>query len=121
MLRPDSEQDRGIQKWQGFFLSEHSEQLAQDQEHDAWLEEMSSEKVQDVLAVGLLQQRLLVIQLKPEQVDTGEGYPEPLIKGYVRGSEGERLILQTNQGVQQVVVAHIHHVHCEERVQKWYT
>jgi hypothetical protein len=121
MLRPDSKQDRGIQKWQGFFLSEHSEQMEHNQQHDSWLEEMSFEEIQDVLALGLLHQRLLVIQLKSEKDDCTDSYPEAKIKGYLRGSEGEKLILQTNQGIQQIVVAQIHHVYCEERVQKWYT
>ncbi|MBC1419920.1 hypothetical protein [Listeria fleischmannii] len=121
MLQPNSSDDRGIQKWQGFFLSEHSEQMEQEQQHDAWLEEMSAESIQEVLALGLLHQRLLVFQLKPKQDDRTDRYPEPLMKGYLRGSEGERLILQTNQGIQQIVVAQIHHVYYEERVKKWYT
>jgi hypothetical protein len=121
MLRPDSKQDRGIQKWQGFFLSEHSEQMEHNQQHESWLELMSFEEIQDVLAIGLLHQRLLVIQVKAKQDNLMDSYPAPLIKGYLRGSEEERLILQTNQGIQQVVLEQIHHVHCEERVKKWYT
>lgn len=50
--------DRGIKKWQGFFLSEHNEQMDQQQASNRlkWREAMSSECIESVLSAAITHQ-----------------------------------------------------------------
>ncbi|WP_260443655.1 hypothetical protein [Listeria immobilis] len=61
-------QDRGIKKWQGFFLSEHNEQMDQQQASSKlkWREAMSSECIESVLSAAITHQSSLVIQKRPK-------------------------------------------------------
>lgn len=41
--------DRGLKKWRGFFLSEHSQQIARDKASPEWHDAMDQEVVYHIL------------------------------------------------------------------------
>lgn len=111
-------QDRGIKKWQGFFLSEHNEQMDQQQDSTKlkWRKTMSSECIESVLSAAITHQSTLVIQKKPLNDDA---FPEPDVVGKIAGVEEELIYIRTATGVISLSFSSILNVE-ERTVEKWY-
>lgn len=112
--------DRGIKKWQGFILSEHNEQLEQQQMQEIWKPGMDPEEIEQVLSEALLRQDLIKVQKKLDVYDPDKA-PESVIRGRIAGIDSGILVLRTNLGVVQLSVDMIHHVENARGEQKWYT
>ncbi|MHC5253128.1 hypothetical protein ACYRFS_12920 [Listeria kieliensis] len=112
--------DRGIKKWQGFILSEHNEQLEQQQIQEVWRPAMDAEEIEQVLIEALLHQDLIKVQKKSDTYDTDQA-PEPMIQGRIAGIDAGILNLRTDFEVIQLSVEMIHHVENARGEQKWYT
>lgn len=111
-------QDRGIKKWQGFFLSEHNEQMDQQQASTRlkWREAMSSECIESVLNAAITHQSALVIQKKLLNADA---FPEPDIVGRVVGVDDDIIFIQVASEVVSLSFSSI--LNIEERTtEKWY-
>ncbi|WP_260443064.1 hypothetical protein [Listeria immobilis] len=111
-------QDRGIKKWQGFFLSEHNEQMDQQQASSKlkWREAMSSECIESVLSAAITHQSSLVIQKKPQNADS---FPEPDVIGKIVGIDEDLLFIRTATEVISLPFSSILNVE-ERTVEKWY-
>lgn len=110
--------DRGVKKWQGFFLSEHNEQMDQQQASTRlkWRVAMSSECIESVLSAASTHQSSLVIQKKPLTTDA---FPEPDIIGRISGVDGETIFIQSTAGIISLSYSSI--LNIEERTtEKWY-
>ncbi|AIS61008.1 hypothetical protein [Listeria ivanovii] len=111
-------QDRGIKKWQGFFLSEHNEQMDQQQASSKlkWREAMSSECIESVLSAAITHQSSLVIQKTPQNVDS---FPEPDVIGKIVGIDEDLLFIRTATEVISLPFSSILNVE-ERTLEKWY-
>ncbi|WP_234288529.1 hypothetical protein [Listeria ivanovii] len=111
-------QDRGIKKWQGFFLSEHNEQMDKQQASSRlkWREVMSSECIESVLSAAITHQSSLVIQKKPQNADS---FPEPDVIGKIVGIDEELLFIRAATEVISLPFSSILNVE-ERTVEKWY-
>lgn len=110
--------DRGVKKWQVFFLSEHNEQMDQQQASTRlkWREAMSSECMESVLSAAITHQSALVIQKKPLNADA---FPEPDVVGRIAGVDGDIIFIQAVSGVISLAYSSI--LNIEERTtEKWY-
>lgn len=101
LLNPDKlgYKDRGIKKWQGMMLSDHSEALkmmkAEDEKSDIPAkEEMTIEEVSTVLYEAYLTKSPVAIQANV--LRNGQFYPDVhcLVMGYL----GDKIILQLKNG-----------------------
>ncbi|WP_246456583.1 hypothetical protein [Listeria immobilis] len=110
--------DRGIKKWQGFFLSEHSEQMEQQQAKSLlkWREPMTPDCIEHVLSNAISHQSMLVIQQKPLDADA---FPEPDIVGRVAGVDDGTVFIQSASEVIAIPFSNILHVE-ERTIDKWY-
>ncbi|WP_243279920.1 hypothetical protein [Listeria seeligeri] len=110
--------DRGIKKWQGFFLSEHNEQMDQQQDSTKlkWRKAMSSECIESVLSAAITHQSSLVIQKKPLHADS---FPESDIVGRIVGIDEDLLFIRTATEVISLPFSSILNVE-ERTVEKWY-
>lgn len=72
--------DRGIMKWQGMYLSEHTAEMEKKQQEEEHVivpkEKMSEHDIQQVLASAYESQHLIAIQL--EMKDTDNNYFEDI-------------------------------------------
>lgn len=68
--------DRGMQKWQGMILSEHTKQLEQAKIKLSWLPQQSEECLVQILSNAVTKQRALTIQRLTKDED---GYPLPFV------------------------------------------
>lgn len=87
-------QDRGMKKWSGFFLSDHTLKINQDQHHRATIyhkkEQMSEEKIGALLLKAFSEHRYVIVQLK--EVNTERNFL-PDICGFVEGYHDEQIII----------------------------
>lgn len=119
MILPNSSHDRGVQKWVGFFLSEHAEQLEQDSSHGEWREERSGNDIQLVLANATRHQEQVCIQLKSsEYLDAL--YPGKDLVGRIVGVEGDTLYIQQQHTLTNLALTDIHHISSQRGMDKWY-
>ncbi|MCH3058280.1 hypothetical protein K3X06_14845, partial [Listeria monocytogenes] len=68
-----SYQDRGMKKWGGVLLSEHTEAMQNAEPTLVWKEAMTTDFIESVLASAMTHQSTLIIQKKP--LDP-EAFPE---------------------------------------------
>lgn len=110
-------QDRGMQKWAGFYLAEHSQQIEQKatQPEVKRKEEQTIEKISQCL-FELWQQKIPgIIQLNQVIEDQYQEY-----KGYVIGfSEDEIIVQSMDNEVYSFPQRIIRHVEPSKK-QKWY-
>lgn len=100
-------QDRGMQKWGGFYLSDHTAQIKkkrrQEQEYFPSQKTMSLQAVGQVLSQAFRQQLPVRLQLK--QLDQ-DGYFQQDISGLVEGYDQEDIII-SGQPVGLTAINHI--------------
>ncbi|EUJ31244.1 hypothetical protein MFLO_09332 [Listeria floridensis FSL S10-1187] len=112
-------QDRGIMKWGGFFLSEHSEQMERLKEQRPWKSEMTETDIQVVLREAMLHQAQVEIQCKLAAYDP-DREPDADVVGRIAGFEDGYVILRTENGLIQVALDRIQHVRSKRGAKKWY-
>ncbi|MGY3724910.1 hypothetical protein SAMN05421767_1161 [Granulicatella balaenopterae] len=83
-------QDRGMKKWQGFFLSEHSEQLAEKEEPLVVLEEQSDDEKSRYIYDAWRKNLPILVQLRMRSVG-GDVYQ---FHGKVEGLLDDRIVFQ---------------------------
>ncbi|WP_088809869.1 MULTISPECIES: hypothetical protein [Listeria] len=120
MNLPGEEFDRGIQKWGGFILSEHSEQIEHEKKHLNWKEAMSAKNIEMILSEALLHQQTVIIQQKLP-VYNPDGFPEADLIGRIVGIQDGDIWLRSGEKNVKVFFDSIHHVACKEGESKWYT
>lgn len=95
--------DRGMVKWQGYFLSDHTEDVSKyskkrcDEAERADLREMTPVAISECLLEAYAQHRPVTIQLRNH---TATGHSSPFYHGMVSGIQGDQLVLLTDK-VQQ--------------------
>lgn len=99
--------DRGMKKWAGFFLSDHTLKINRDQKQRSkvWHEKASQteEEISSLLFRAFSQHYQVLIQLK-EIDDNGDFKPD--IHGFVEGYVGQQIIVSK----QKIMLADINHV-----------
>ncbi|MDF7639601.1 hypothetical protein PT285_09335 [Lactobacillus sp. ESL0791] len=81
-------QDRGMKKWAGFFLSDHTMRINKDKEQRAVVHTekpaMSEEKISSILTRAFASHLLVAVQLK--EVDANDQLQSDVV-GYVEGCQ----------------------------------
>lgn len=110
-------QDRGMQKWQGMILSEHTEQLELAKRKLAWLSQQSEECLVEILSNAVTKQRALTIQRLTKDEN---GYPLPFVIGRIAGLENDRIYIRDMAGeITVLTFDDINHI-SEGTIEKWY-
>lgn len=116
---PGEEFDRGIKKWGGFFLSEHSEQIEREKQHFNWKEKMSEEHIEQILSDALLHQKVVIIQQKLVDDDL-DPFPKKDVEGHIIGVENGEIWLKSEETRVKILFTDIHHISCRKHDAKWY-
>ncbi|MBC1578900.1 hypothetical protein HCJ21_08920 [Listeria seeligeri] len=109
-------QDRGMKKWGGFLLSEHTEAMKTAEPLLTWKESMTTEAIENVLGSAMTHSSMLVIQKKP--LDP-EAAPEKDIIGRISGVENNTIYIRNSEGIIPLSFSVIRNVE-ERSVEKWY-
>ncbi len=85
-------QDRGMKKWAGFFLSDHTAMINKETRQKSVPDraEMSREECGKVLGSAFVNQRLVAVQLK--EVDENGDRSEEIV-GFVRGYAEDKVVI----------------------------
>lgn len=85
-------QDRGMKKWAGFFLSDHTAMINKETRQKSVPDraEMSREECGKVLGAAFGNQQLVAVQLK--EVDENGDRPEEIV-GFVRGYAEDKVVI----------------------------
>ncbi|HCM90192.1 MULTISPECIES: hypothetical protein [Vagococcus] len=100
--------DRGIQKYMGFYLSEHTREIDKENRESRrfnfGLEEMSYEAISEVIEIALVKDLPVVIQPNVKSMDN-RGFRDNIM-GKVLGFNGDILFLSNGQ-IQLDLIRHI--------------
>lgn len=102
--------DRGMVKWQGYFLSDHTEDVSKyskqrrDEAERADLQEMTPVAISECLLEAYAQHRPVTIQLRNHTVT---GHSSPFYHGMVSGIQGDQLVLLTDKVQQRFLFENI--------------
>lgn len=110
--------DRGMVKWQGFILSDHMEQMLeeeQEQRYHAPLPELSTQDCAARLRQAYEAKRTVALQLN--LLDDGH-YPGEIF-GQVLGVQDEQLYLEEESGLRLIPLELIRHVRLTDPT-KWF-
>ncbi|EAC2977667.1 hypothetical protein RH594_003004 [Listeria monocytogenes] len=109
--------DRGMQKWQGMILSEHTEQLEQAKRKLSWLPQQSEECLVEILSYAVTKQHAITIQRLTEDEN---GYPLPFVMGRIAGVEDDRIYIRDMAGeITVLTFDDLNHI-SERTIEKWY-
>ncbi|MBC2676312.1 hypothetical protein [Listeria booriae] len=108
-------EDRGMAKWQGFLLSEHTANMEMKKRAPKWHDVMEQEVIYHVLHKVLKNQSVITIQTFKSDGDS----PDPYIEGRIIGVDGDEIYVQTVEGVKTVELEMIRYAE-ERSFQKWY-
>ena len=105
-------EDRGMMKWIGFYLSDHTAVLNKESAARSRInsekEQMTVEEIGATLQQGFLQNKRLAIQL--EALDSEGNYLDALV-GKLVGQKDEQIYLdEEERGVLHMTIEQIHHV-----------
>lgn len=105
-------EDRGMMKWIGFYLSDHTAVLNKESTARSRInsekEQMTVEEIGAILQQGFLQNKRLAIQL--EALDSEGNYLDDLV-GKLVGQKDEQIYLdEEERGVLHMTIEQIHHV-----------
>lgn len=100
-------QDRGMKKWAGFFLSDHTARIKQAAAKSQWTApertEMTREECDQVLCLAFSRHQPVTVQLK--ELDANGARPQE-IAGFVAGYTEDQIII----GGQAIDLANLRHV-----------
>lgn len=91
--------DRGMMKWQGFYLSDHTASLNKIDQQDAkrlnrkHSEQMTSEEIQTAINIAITKHLPVKIELDFQDKD---GYIAPFIAGKIAGYYQDKLIINND-------------------------
>lgn len=101
-------QDRGIKKWSGFFLSDHTLKINQDKRKRATIyskkTEMSEAEISELLLRSFSNHFPVSIQLKNLDVD---GYFAEDVKGFVEGYLDKNIVVVSGMSIAMDEINHI--------------
>lgn len=105
-------QDRGMMKWIGFYLSDHTAVLSKESKErnriNVGKEQMSLEEIGETLQQAYLKNKRIAIQL--ETLDNEGNYPDDLV-GKISGQREEQIYLdEEDRGTLHLTIEQIHHV-----------
>lgn len=105
-------QDRGMMKWIGFYLSDHTAVLNKESKERNHInvekEQMTLEEIGKVLQQAYLQNKRIAIQL--EALDDEGNYLDDLV-GRIIGQKEEQIYLnEEERGAVHLAIEQIHHV-----------
>ncbi|EUJ47411.1 hypothetical protein [Paenilisteria rocourtiae] len=108
--------DRGLKKWGGFILSEHTAHMEQSNRIPQWKVAMDEAAIQSILTHATSHHVMLAIQeYQAVGIDA-----QPDIVGQLIGIEGDSIYIRTSSGIQAIELTNIRHVE-ERRIEKWYS
>ncbi|MBC1780581.1 hypothetical protein [Listeria booriae] len=108
-------QDRGMKKWGGFLLSEHTEYLEEEKKMPKWETPMDQESIFQVLQNIIENRSVAAIQLF--KADATE--PDLFIEGRIVATEGDWIHVRATEGIRVIDLESIRYI--EERgYRKWY-
>ncbi|MBC1914238.1 hypothetical protein HCA73_16415 [Listeria booriae] len=108
-------QDRGMKKWGGFLLSEHTEHLEEEKKAPQWEIPMDQEMIFQILRSIIENRSVAAIQLF--KADATE--PDPFIEGRIVATEGDWIHVRAIEGIRVIDLESIRYI--EERgYRKWY-
>ena len=110
--------DRRMKKWQGFFLSEHNEQLSENKKNNPIIsakEEQTIEEISKVLK--MMWEKRLVCSIQLNLTENGSYYPD--IVGTIEGFTDDLIFVQTETGVKSFSETVIRNIEENERI-KWF-
>lgn len=88
-------QERGVKKYMGFYLSEHTRELKKDQEANLkvnlGLEMMSFKEIAETIEISVSRHLPISVQPNIKQTD-GHGFSDSIM-GYVEGFSGDLLYI----------------------------
>ena len=101
-------QDRGMKKWAGFFLSDHTVKINKSNTEKNTIyfkkSEMSIDKISEILLDSFCNHRLISLQLK----DLDEnGNLSPDIKGFVEGYYDQETIIVSGSKLSLEAINHV--------------
>ncbi|MCH5461332.1 hypothetical protein HC026_11860 [Lactobacillus sp. LC28-10] len=108
--------DRGMMKWMGFFMSDHT--VYMDQQKDKEAAERPLPQMASASIDRLLQQSWQKTTPLSLQVDRGDHYQT--VEGIVIGYEQDLVYLQGDSGLMTIQFAHIRHVTLK-KAEKWWS
>lgn len=101
-------QDRGMKKWQGFFLSDHTAMLRKDRQKRAMTypkkSEMTQEDISKILFKAFSDRYQVSVQLKTRDTD---GLFQADIVGFVQGYQDDDLIVINGKSIDLDDINHI--------------
>lgn len=90
--------DRGVVKWMGMFLSEHTASIQKDKKKRSFIvekkEQMNETDIYSILNEAITNNSMIIIQV--EEINTDGNYQEDLI-GWIEGYEDSYIYLSGNK------------------------
>lgn len=90
--------DRGVVKWMGMFLSEHTASIQRDKKKRSFIvekkEQMNENDIYSILNEAITNNSMVIIQV--EEINTDGNYQEDLI-GWIEGYEDSYIYLSGNK------------------------
>ncbi|MFS7003604.1 hypothetical protein [Carnobacterium maltaromaticum] len=90
--------DRGVVKWMGMFLSEHTASIQRDKKKRSFIvekkEKMNETDIYSILNEAITNNSMIIIQV--EEINTDGNYQEDLI-GWIEGYEDSYIYLSGNK------------------------
>ncbi|CRH18748.1 conserved hypothetical protein [Carnobacterium maltaromaticum] len=90
--------DRGVVKWMGMFLSEHTASIQRDKKKRSFIvekkEQMNENDIYSILNEAITNNSMIIIQV--EEINTDGNYQEDLI-GWIEGYEDSYIYLSGNK------------------------
>ncbi|EFH30042.1 hypothetical protein BFX48_07280 [Lactobacillus jensenii] len=85
-------QDRGMKKWTGFLLSDHTAQIAKSQksESNSLKSSLKLEEIKAILSTAILEGKIVQVQVKAVDLD---GVPLPEIRGHVEAWDDNQVVI----------------------------
>ncbi|GEK28415.1 hypothetical protein [Furfurilactobacillus siliginis] len=99
--------ERGMLKWQGYYLSDHTSALnkeATDKQPQQVHERQSSDTVRELLADAYANQYMVSIQRYPHNSDKVYA---PDLTGHISGTTGDAVVLDTGQPLMINDIRHV--------------
>ncbi|AUJ32185.1 MAG: hypothetical protein ABF483_05115 [Liquorilactobacillus nagelii] len=102
-------QDRGMLKWQGFFLSDHTAALSKKErlKKSSCRPQQTLTSIMELLMHSWQSRKDIVIQLN--QIDTDQEITE--FQGVIQGFDEKQVYLKINQRFQAIDISEIRNIH----------
>lgn len=110
--------DRKMKKWQGFFLSEHNEQLSEEKKKSVIIVAKEEQTIEEISkALKTMWEKRLVCSIQLNLTENGSYYPD--IVGTVEGFTDDLIFIKTEDGIKSLSETVIRNIEENERI-KWF-